>query len=236
MSRRIEDYGFIGNLLSCALVAKDGSIDWLCLPRFDSDACFAALLGTEENGYWRIAPAEREASSVTRRYRDGSTILETTFETQDGIVTLIDFMPLSHDEEHVDLFRVVRGDSGRVPMRMEFVLRFGYGATVPWVRAHRFRPARRRRARRRRASHAGGAEAARTTAPLRSSPSAKAPRFPFALCWHPSHRARETRIDPEARLAETDSLVARMVGAAAASATTTPHHVARRGRALARSR
>jgi len=133
VSKRIEDYGFIGNCLSCALVARDGSIDWLCLPRFDSDACFAALLGNEENGFWRIAPAD-EPRRVSRRYRDGTTILETTFETEDGAVTLVDFMPFSRDEEHVDVFRIVRGDKGRVAMRMEFVLRFGYGSTVPWVR------------------------------------------------------------------------------------------------------
>ena len=132
MSRPIEDYGFIGNMLSAALVSRDGSIDWLCLPRFDSDACFAALLGSEENGFWRIAPDGEY--TTTRRYRPGTPILETVFETQDGAATLIDFMPLSDDDEHVDLFRLVRGDRGRVSLRMEFVLRFGYGQTIPWVR------------------------------------------------------------------------------------------------------
>ena len=129
MSRPIEDYGFIGNMLSAALVSRDGSIDWLCLPRFDSDACFAALLGSEENGYWRIAPDGD--FTTTRRYRPGTTILETVFETQDGAATLIDFMPLSEDDEHVDLFRLVRGDRGRVSLRMEFVLRSAT-ATIPW--------------------------------------------------------------------------------------------------------
>ena len=203
IAKRIEDYGFIGNLLSCALVANDGSIDWLCLPRFDSDACFAALLGTEENGYWKIAPASDDAK-VTRRYRDGSTILETRFETADGIVTLIDFMPISQDEEHVDLFRIVRGDKGHVPMRMEFVLRFGYGETVPWVRRTDFGL---------RAVAGPDAVELHTHAELRGENYHTVAEFsvgegasvPFALCWHPSHRARETRIDPEARLAETDA-------------------------------
>jgi GH15 family glucan-1,4-alpha-glucosidase len=203
IAKRIEDYGFIGNLLSCALVANNGSIDWLCLPRFDSDACFAALLGTEENGYWKIAPASDDAK-VTRRYRDGSTILETRFETADGIVTLIDFMPISQDEEHVDLFRIVRGDEGHVPMRMEFVLRFGYGETVPWVRRTDFGL---------RAVAGPNAVELHTHTELRGENYHTVAEFsvgegasvPFALCWHPSHRARETRIDPEARLAETDA-------------------------------
>ncbi len=201
--KRIEDYGFIGNLLSCALVAKDGSIDWLCLPRFDSDACFAALLGTEDNGYWRIAPAE-EVVKVTRRYRDGSMILETTFETKSGTVTLVDFMPLSPDEEHVDLFRIVHGDKGRVPMRMEIALRFGYGATVPWVRSTDFGL---------RAVAGPDAVELHTQVELKGENYRTVAEFsvgedasvPFALCWHPSHRERETRIDPEARLAETDA-------------------------------
>ena len=136
MSKPIEDYGFIGNRLSCALVGRDGSIDWLCLPRFDSDACFAALLGNENNGFWRLAPVGDYR--VTRRYRDGTTILETTFETAEGAVTLIDFMPLSDDENHVDVMRLVRGDRGRVPMRMELVLRFGYGEAIPWLRRRKF--------------------------------------------------------------------------------------------------
>jgi GH15 family glucan-1,4-alpha-glucosidase len=133
MSKPIEDYGFIGNMLSGALIARDGSIDWLCLPRFDSDACFAALLGTQEHGYWRISP-ESELRSSSRRYLPQTMILETTFETATGTATLVDFMPLSDDPEKVDVIRIVRGVSGRVTMRMELALRFGYGKTVPWVR------------------------------------------------------------------------------------------------------
>src|SRR5687768_4335659 len=118
MSNPIEDYGFIGNMLSGALVARDGSMDWLCLPRFDSDACFAALLGTREHGYWRISPV-REVAQSRRRYLPHAPILETTFETEDGTVTLVDFMPLSDDPEKVDVIRLMRGVSGRVAMRME---------------------------------------------------------------------------------------------------------------------
>ena len=202
MSRLIEDYGFIGNMLSCALVSSDGSIDWLCLPRFDSDACFAALLGTEENGYWRIAPADKQYRT-TRRYRDNSTILETTFETEDGAATLIDFMPLSGDDEHVDVFRIVRGDRGRIRMRMEFVLRFGYGQTIPWVRRTDFGL---------RAVAGPDALELHARTALKSKNYRTFSDFsvgdggtvPFALCWHPSHRSRERDIDPELRLKQTE--------------------------------
>src|SRR3546814_2926968 len=95
MSRPIEDYGLIGNMLSCALVSRDGSIDWLCLPRFDSDACFAALLGTPENGFWRIAPAGGQAA-VSRRYRPGTTILETTFRSEEHTSELQSLMRSSY--------------------------------------------------------------------------------------------------------------------------------------------
>jgi GH15 family glucan-1,4-alpha-glucosidase len=125
----IGDYGLIGDCETAALVGRDGSIDWLCWPRFDSDACFAAMLGDPSNGRWRIAPAA--ASTTSRRYRPGSLILETRFETEDGAVTLIDFMPPRGAAS--DVVRLVRGDSGSVAMRLEMVVRFGYGRTVPWV-------------------------------------------------------------------------------------------------------
>jgi GH15 family glucan-1,4-alpha-glucosidase len=133
MSQPIENYGFIGNMMSSALVGRDGSIDWLCLPRFDSDACFAALLGGPEHGRWLIAPKD-EIKETRRRYRPGTAILETTFETEDGAVTLIDFMPLAADEQHVNLIRMLRGERGRVRLRTELIVRFGYGRMVPWVR------------------------------------------------------------------------------------------------------
>ena len=127
---RIEDYALIGDCESAALVSRDGSIDWLCWPRFDSDACFAALLGTPEHGRFRIAP-EDEPSKITRRYRPNTLILETRFETAGGAVTLIDFMPIRG--RNPDCVRVVVGERGTVKMCAELVLRFGYGAVVPWV-------------------------------------------------------------------------------------------------------
>lgn len=126
---RIEDYAIIGDCRSAALVSRSGSVDWLCWPRFDSDACFAALLGTVEHGRWLIEPSI--PARITRRYRDDTLILETYFETDEGAVTLIDFMP--GNDSHPELVRLLRGERGAVPMRTELVLRFGYGVTVPWV-------------------------------------------------------------------------------------------------------
>ncbi|MCW5734640.1 MAG: glycoside hydrolase family 15 protein [Enhydrobacter sp.] len=126
----IEDYGMIGDCKTAALVGKDGSIDWLCWPRFDSDACFAKLLGGQSNGFWLISPHE-EIRATRRRYRKDTLILETTFETEEGTATVIDFMlPRGASS---DLLRIVRCDSGEVAMCMELVLRFGYGLTTPWV-------------------------------------------------------------------------------------------------------
>src|SRR5207302_4444457 len=126
----IEDYAIIGNCESAALVGRNGSIDWLALPPFDSAACFAALLGDAENGRWQIAP-KGEAQS-TRRYRGGSLILETRFETPDGAVTLVDCM--GRRDGCADLVRLVRGERGRVDLKMELVIRCEYGSIVPWVR------------------------------------------------------------------------------------------------------
>ena len=134
MAAGIEDYALIGDCESAALVDGNGSIDWLCWPDFSSDACFAALLGTEENGYWKITPAEGKWKT-TRRYRPHTLILETTFEHPQGVFQLIDFMPVRQKNSHV--IRVVRGIRGSVAVRMELALRFDYGRTVPWVtRAH----------------------------------------------------------------------------------------------------
>lgn len=130
MATPIEDYGLIGNCETAALVSKSGSIDWFCPPRFDSAACFAALLGTPENGRFLITPKDSSAR-VTRRYRDGTLILETTFETKDGIATLIDFMPKSGG---CDIVRLIVGESGRVEFQTELVIRFDYGVSIPWVR------------------------------------------------------------------------------------------------------
>ncbi|HLI03324.1 MAG TPA: glycoside hydrolase family 15 protein [Terracidiphilus sp.] len=130
MSAVIEDYGIIGDCETVALVGRNGSIDWLCWPRFDSDACFAALLGTPENGRWLIAPTSA-VKSTRRKYRDHTLILETRYETVDGAVTVIDFMP--HRSGHSDLVRIVRGESGQVRMGMELAIRFDYGVSVPWI-------------------------------------------------------------------------------------------------------
>ncbi|MEJ0034999.1 MAG: glycoside hydrolase family 15 protein [Gammaproteobacteria bacterium] len=128
---RIEDYALIGDCLTAALVGRNGSIDWLCWPCFDSDACFAALLGTSDHGRWLIAPCEA-VQDTKRRYRGETLILETTFQTATGAVTLIDFMPPRGEAS--DVVRIVRGDAGTVRMRMELVLRFSSGSNVPWVR------------------------------------------------------------------------------------------------------
>ena len=129
MSSRIEDYALIGDCRSAALVSRDGSIDWLCWPRFDSEACFAALLGTPDHGRWLVAP--RDEAKITRRYRPDTLILETTFETRDGVATLIDFMPFRDDRS--EIVRLVVGLRGTMAMQTELILRFGYGAVVPWV-------------------------------------------------------------------------------------------------------
>jgi GH15 family glucan-1,4-alpha-glucosidase len=127
---RIEDYALIGDCATAALVGRNGSIDWLCLPRFDSPACFAALLGGPEHGRWLIAPAD-PGHRVERRYLDGSLVLATTFETSAGAVELVDFFRPRHGPPY--LVRLVRGLRGHVAMRVEFILRFDYGSMVPWV-------------------------------------------------------------------------------------------------------
>src|SRR5262245_30613155 len=132
MALRIEDYALIGDCHAAALVGRHGSIDWLCLPRFDSGACFAALLGTSENGRWLIAPRDA-VRRTTRRYRPNTLILETEFETSEGKVALIDCMPPRADQPV--LVRIVEGRRGQVAMRTEVTMRFDYGSMVPWVRS-----------------------------------------------------------------------------------------------------
>jgi GH15 family glucan-1,4-alpha-glucosidase len=130
MSTPLEDYAMIGDCETAALVCRNGSIDWLCWPRFDSGACFAALLGTPEHGRWHIH-AEHPDARVTRRYRPQTLILETLIQTPEGDVTVIDFMPPRGRIS--ELVRIVRGERGRVRMHMELTIRFDYGRTVPWV-------------------------------------------------------------------------------------------------------
>src|SRR5262245_35890838 len=131
MGVRIEDYALLGDTQTIALVGRTGSIDWLCFPRFDSGACFAALLGTPEHGRWLIAP-RGEIRRVERRYRGASLVLETTMDCDQGSVRLIDFMPLRGHAP--DVVRIVEGVRGRVTMQLELVVRYNYGSIVPWVR------------------------------------------------------------------------------------------------------
>ncbi len=130
MANRIENYALIGDLQTAALCKNDGSIDWLCWPRFDSGACFAALLGNSDNGCWKIAPADA-VEKISRRYRDRTLILETEFHTAEGTVVVTDFMPLRGHHSHI--VRIVRGTRGFVRMHMDLILRFDYGQSVPWV-------------------------------------------------------------------------------------------------------
>jgi GH15 family glucan-1,4-alpha-glucosidase len=129
MACRIEDYAMIGDMRTAALVGRDGSIDWFCAPRFDSAACFAALLGKLENGRWKIGP--RHAAKVRRQYQDGGLILETQFDNEGGKVSIVDFMPV--DEAHTSIVRLVIGREGKMAMETDLVIRFDYGLSMPWV-------------------------------------------------------------------------------------------------------
>jgi GH15 family glucan-1,4-alpha-glucosidase len=132
MAARIEDYALLGNCKTAALVSRDGSLDWLCFPRFDSPACFAALLGDSDNGRWKVAPVAQSVKTE-RRYREGTLILETLFETDTGRAMLIDFMPVGLGSQVV---RIVVGLEGRVSFDMDLAIRFDYGSSVPWVENH----------------------------------------------------------------------------------------------------
>ncbi len=200
-ANRIEDYALIGDLRTAALVGKDGSIDWLCLPRFDSSACFAALLGTSDNGRWLMAP-EGEAGEVHRRYRDGTLIVETEFRTPEGTVAVIDLMPHDGESERTDLIRLVEGRSGKVTMLTELVLRFDYGKVIPWVR--RVDDG---------LSAVAGPDAIRIRTPVDLSGEnfrttgrfavAQGDTIPFVLTWSPSHRPDPGPLDAMNQLKET---------------------------------
>jgi GH15 family glucan-1,4-alpha-glucosidase len=197
----IEEYAFIGDCETAALVGRDGSIDWLCVPRFDSPACFAALLGTPEHGRWLIAPAA-PIRQVRRRYRPGTLVLETEFETDAGIVALIDFMPVRSGTPH--LIRLVEGRQGDVPMRLELVIRFDFGSLVPWVR------------RRDDGIVAiGGANALRLRTPVSLEGKdfttvaefsvGPGERVPFTLTWYGSSKNGPSAPDPDSSLEETEA-------------------------------
>ena len=202
MPCRIEDYGLIGDCETAALVGRDGSIDWLCWPAFDSDACFAAILGTSKNGRWLIAP-EGDVKTSTRRYWDNTLILETRFETDDGAVALIDFMPPRGNAS--DVVRLVRGVSGRVKMRMELVIRFGFGADIPWVKRAEDRSALL-------AICGQDMTVLRTPVETRGENMTTVAEFvvaagettPFVLTYGPSHLPVPEPIDPAVALRETE--------------------------------
>ncbi len=201
LALRIEDYGLLGDTQTAALVGRDGSVDWLCLPRFDSPACFAALLGDEDAGFWRVAPASG-GLCTRRRYRGDTLILESEWDTPDGTVRLIDFMPPRG--EAADIVRIVEGVSGRVPMRTALRLRFDYGRIVPWVR-HREGEF----------NAIAGPDAAWLKTPVELEGHDLATyaefavsagdRVPFVLTHKPSHLPRPKAVEPEQALAETEA-------------------------------
>ena len=197
---RIEDYAIIGDCDTAALVEREGSIDWLCLPRFDSDACFAKLLGNGSNGHWILTPSH--PGSAERRYRPGTLILETDFTTDKGRVRVIDFMPVNVDGSRI--VRIVEGVEGEVEMRAELVVRFDYGITVPWVS----------RVEDGTVSLVAGANMLllRTAVPLRgesmktvgSFSVKRGQRVPFVLSHQASHLPRAAAADPDVLLRETE--------------------------------
>ncbi|MFE5513501.1 MULTISPECIES: glycoside hydrolase family 15 protein [unclassified Streptomyces] len=194
MTQHIDDYALIGDLQTAALVGRDGSVDWLCLPRFDSAACFASVLGDEENGHWRIAP-KGATTCTSRRYAEDSLVLETYWETRTGTVKVVDFMP--QRDVSPDVMRIVEGISGSVEMDAVLRLRFDYGSIVPWMR---------------RADGHRVAVAGPDAVWLRSEPHVKTwgqqfstcssftvaagEKVAFVLTWHPSHEPRPDLIDP----------------------------------------
>jgi GH15 family glucan-1,4-alpha-glucosidase len=200
MPLRIEDYALIGNTRTAALVGKDGSIDWMCVPRFDSNAVFAALLGDQGNAPPQRRPAPGDAAA-RRAYRRTTLILETELETADGAITLVDFMPVWPDR--TDLVRIVACTRGTMPMRMELVMRFGYGAITPWVR--RIEGALR-------ATSGPGSLELRTPVELEGRDFktvaefviSEGQRIPFVMTWFPSHESAPLPIDAEASLGGTE--------------------------------
>ncbi|NYE48382.1 GH15 family glucan-1,4-alpha-glucosidase [Spinactinospora alkalitolerans] len=201
MSGRIEDYALIGDMQTAALVGRDGSIDWLCLPHFDSPACFTAVLGDEQNGNWWIRPASGEPRATRRRYRPETLILETEWETHEGTVRVIDFMPPRGGVPHI--VRIVEGVRGTVRMNTALRLRFDYGNVVPWM-------------------HRNGTELVAVAGPDSVWVSSPVPleghnfmhdatftvsegqRVPFVMTWHPSHAEESDHLDAEKALSRTE--------------------------------
>src|SRR5260370_15440660 len=197
---KIEDYAFLSDTQTGALVSRDGCVDWLCLPRFDSPACFASLLGEKKNGHWRFFPEEK-IEKTRRRYRDDTLILETEIETKSGAVRLIDFMPPRG--ENPDIIRIVEGLRGKMSMQMELIIRFDYGQIVPWVRRRH-----------------GGLEAiagpdglilrtpietcGKDLTTVAEFTVAKGDRVPFVLTWFLSHKDPPRKVNAEHALRDTE--------------------------------
>jgi GH15 family glucan-1,4-alpha-glucosidase len=199
LEMKIEDYGFLSDTQTAALVGRDGSLDWLCFPRFDSGACFAALLGDRKNGRWLFAPTEK-ITGTRRRYSDGTLILETEIETENGAVRLIDFMPPRG--ENPDIIRIIEGVRGEVALKMELIIRFDYGRIVPWVRQ------------RDGALEAiAGPDALVLRTPIETRGEdlttvaeftvSEGDRIPFVLTWYASHKEPPRAVDPEHALRDT---------------------------------
>src|ERR1700736_6320917 len=202
---KIEDYAFLSDTQTSALVSRDGCVDWLCFPRFDSGACFASLLGNRENGHWRFFPREK-IEKLRRRYRGDSLILETEIETASGVVRLIDFMPPRG--KNPDIIRIVEGLRGEVALEMELIIRFDYGNVVPWVRKEH-----------------GGLEAIagpdglilRTPIETRGEDLTtvaeftvkKGERVPFVLTWFASHEEPPREIHADHALRDTEQFWSR---------------------------
>ncbi len=200
MAARIEEYAMIGDCRTAALVSREGSIDWFCCPRFDSEACFAALLGTPAHGRWLIAP--RGEARITRRYRPDTLVLETGFETEEGAATLVEFMPMGGRASTI--VRLVVGTRGRLEMTTELILRFGYGAIVPWVTRLDDGTLR--------AIAGPDMVIVRTPVYLRGKDMttvgeftiSKGDTIPFMLSYMPSHRPPQPHLDPITALADTE--------------------------------
>lgn len=202
MGALIEDYALIGDTQTCALVSRDGAVDWLCVPRFDSPACFSALLGDSNNGRWRITPVH-QVRSMSRTYRGDTLVLETEYVTDTGTVALIDFMPV-RDDQDPSVIRIVEGRAGKVSMAMGLVIRFDYGSTIPWVQ-----------------SVPGGIDAVggadgltlHTSVPVRGQDYTTmglfdvhaGERVPFTLTWHPSYRPAPPEFSADRALDETEA-------------------------------
>ncbi|HEX4629911.1 MAG TPA: glycoside hydrolase family 15 protein, partial [Chthoniobacterales bacterium] len=196
---KIEDYGFLSDTQTAALVGRDGSVDWLCFPRFDSGACFAALLGDRENGRWLFTPTE-EITGTRRRYSDGTLILETEIETVSGAIRLIDFMPPRG--ENPDIIRIIEGVRGEVTLKMELIIRFDYGRIIPWVRKLDGS-----------LEAIAGPDALVLRSPIETHGEdlttvaeftvSKGERIPFVLTWYASHKKPPRKIDPEHALRQT---------------------------------